>query len=180
MHRSAALLTFVVTVLVGACTWLAPAASAYPQGTCPALQLSKTETPTSTTVEASGTNFAADEDVTLYSGGTVSVNGCDVTLTGGTQVATAHTDAQGSFDPPFTAPATVGTAPITGVGASGDSATIDLTVTNGSGTGPSGGGTPPSVTGVEIAAMVTLAVLLLGGGGLLLGLGRRRSTAARS
>jgi hypothetical protein len=111
-------------------------------------------------IEASGINYCPDEDVRLTIAGTF--------------VGTAHTDFSGSFDPQVTVPGPVGDKELCGVGASGlptDQDCLTLHVKAES-NGPGG----PAFTGVQIAALVLVAVALLAGGGFFAAAGRRKST----
>ncbi|MGH8961785.1 MAG: hypothetical protein ACRDWT_11450 [Jatrophihabitantaceae bacterium] len=122
-------------------------------------------------IEVSGKNYCPDEDVTI--------------LLRGKNVGTAHTDASGAFDPGVKVTGPVGRATLLGRGASGQSLDRDslvLTVRAGTGSGsgagsPSGGGL--AVTGTELAAMIVLAALLLGGGIALTVAGRRNRSVHR-
>lgn len=172
-----------LTALVGLCAAMltlgvfgAPAAGAYPPGTCAEISVSTTTPIVGAKIEVSGSSFHANEDVSIYIGGTVTVDGCQVTLSGGIKVGTAHTDASGNFDPQVTVPNLLGTQPLTGLGASGaadDSATLNLKI-SAANTGGTGGHRPPAGTGVAIAAMLVAAGLLIFGGLALVRSGRRR------
>lgn len=157
-----------------------PTAAGYPPLLNGTVSINTTDVLVGQTVEVSGANFCADEDVAI------TVNG--------KQVATGHTDAQGSFDPPvkLTDP---GSNTLCAVGASGldddrDCLTVAVksvagAVSSGSaGAGSSGSGSGASgesngagelgSTGVAIAALSGVALLLVTVGGLFLYVGRRR------
>jgi hypothetical protein len=113
-------------------------------------------------IEASGIQYCPNEDVRLTIGGHF--------------VGTAHTNSGQSFDPQVVVPAPVGDQLLCGVGASGLSSDQDcLTLHVVSPTAPNSG-PPLSFTGVEIGAMVAVAIALLVGGVLFATVGRRRKS----
>ncbi|HEY2167320.1 MAG TPA: hypothetical protein VGH01_09160 [Jatrophihabitantaceae bacterium] len=113
-------------------------------------------------IEASGIQYCPNEDVRLTIGGHF--------------VGTAHTNSGQSFDPQVVVPAPVGDQLLCGVGASGLSSDQDcLTLHVVSPTAPNSG-PPLSFTGVEIGAMVAVAIALLVGGALFATVGRRRKS----
>jgi hypothetical protein len=140
--------------------------SAYPPSPHATIMASTTTPQVGETIEASGTSYCPDEDVAL-------------TLDG-SPVGTAHTDGQGSFDPPVVVNKAGSALQLCGIGASGladDRDCITLSTAAGAVTPPnhggSGGGT--AFTGFDIAALCLLAaILLLGGGGLVVASRRKR------
>jgi hypothetical protein len=153
--------------VAGACS-----ADAYPPSPHATIMASTTTPKVGETIEASGTSYCPDEDVAL-------------TLDG-TGVGTAHTDAQGAFDPPVVVNKAGNALQLCGIGASGLAADRDcITLStaagsqppggNGTGAGSSGGGT--AFTGSDIAALCLLGAVLLFGGGALVAVGRRRRLA---
>jgi hypothetical protein len=149
----------------------------YPVGVGATISASTTTPYVGQTIKVGGRNFGADEDVVIS--------------IGGTRVATAHTDVMGSFDPQVVVPGPAGDQELSGVGASGsacdaDSLTLHVRVGaavepiavgprgGGSGIGAGSGGL--AFTGVQIAAMVAAAAVLLGVGAFLVTAGRRRRT----
>ena len=113
-------------------------------------------------IEASGIKYCHNEDVRLTIAGQF--------------VGTAHTDNNGSFDPQVVVPGPVGDKLLCGVGASGLSEDQDcLTLHVVSPTGPNSG-PPLSFTGVEIGAIVAVALALIVGGVLFATVGRRRKS----
>lgn len=123
-------------------------------------------------IEVSGVGYCIDEDV-------------DITIAG-QHVGTAHTNNQGSFDPSVVVPGPAGTKQLCGIGASGLKADSDCLTLNAEGTGnessgapgtSSGGGT--AFTGVEIALLVALALLLLAGGVAFSTAGRSRKSVSQ-
>ncbi|PZS18054.1 MAG: hypothetical protein DLM57_06965, partial [Pseudonocardiales bacterium] len=98
----------------------------------------------------------------------------------GSSVGSATTDAAGAFDPNVTTPDLVGAQTLTGTGAtSGLSASLTLTIRDC--VAPAGvGGGGLAVTGVQIAGITLLAVLLLGAGVFFVTAGRRRKSAVRA
>lgn len=182
MRRLARFITALLCLL-GATLVGAMAAHAGPYGhDCADISASTTAPNPGQSIEVSGAKYEAGEDVAIYIGGTASVTVvndiCQVTLTGGTRVGTAHTDSSGAFDPSVTVPESLsGDQPLTGIGASGDSfdrATITLTI-GGSDNGGTGGNNGTSFTGVEVMALLVTAGLLLLGGVALARAGKRRT-----
>jgi hypothetical protein len=170
--------------LVGAALVGASAAQAGPYSKdCAEISASTTTPNPGEQIEVSGSHYEANEDVAIYIGGTATVTEvnsvCQVTLTGGIRVGTAHTNSNGSFEPAVTVPDNLsGDQPLTGIGASGDvfdRASITLTIggNNNGGTGGNNGGT--SMTGVEVLALLVTAGLLLVGGVALARAGKRRT-----
>jgi hypothetical protein len=147
---------------------------AYPPSPHATIMASTTTPTVGETIEASGVKYCANEDVAL-------------TLDGAA-VGTAHTDGQGSFDPPVVVNKAGSALQLCGIGASGlptDRDCITLSTTsNNQGTGggsnnSNGGGT--AFTGLDVAALCLLAaVLLLAGGGLVVSSRRKRVAATRS
>ena len=149
--------------------------AAAPSGTCPgpaepitpaATIMSSTTTPTSgETIEASGAHYCFNEDV-------------NITL-GGHHVTTTHTNGSGSFDPPVKVNYPAGTkVELCGIGATGlsnDQDCLLLTVSGGLGSSPETTHHKPSITGVEIAGLIVLALALLAGGVAFTVAGKRRS-----
>jgi hypothetical protein len=160
----------------------AAATTSAASGNCPGSQyppqqatiMASTTTPNiNQTIEVSGINYCPNEDVTL--------------TIRGQYVGTAHTDSQGSFDPPVVVPGPAGQAVLEGVGASGLPTDKDSLILTIRGTTPAGGSetTVPgggglSHTGVAVAGLIAIAVVLLGGGALLSGAGRRRRAGTHS
>jgi Bacterial Ig domain len=154
----------VATVLVS--IFAAGSAGAYPPGTAPTLSLSSSTVGPGGSVTSSGNNFVPGSSVT-------------VTLDNGTTLATLTADANGAFSASITIPAgtAAGDHTLTATDATGESATAALTVTAagaGGGAGGGGGGGLAN-TGVAIASIGGVGLLLLIGGGLMLLAGRRRS-----
>jgi hypothetical protein len=145
-----------------------PGTCGYPPALCQAHIFSSTTAPTpGQTIEASGKDYHPNEDV-------------DLTI-GGIHVGTAHTDANGNFDPAVVVPASLrGDQPLTGRGASGqpndvDSVVLHIQVAGASGSSSSGG---LASTGVEIAAFSAVGVALIAGGVAFAVAGRRRRASA--
>ena len=143
-----------------------PGAPAYPPHP-DATILSSTTTPAiGQKIDASGIVYCPNEDVRITIAGAF--------------VGTGHTDSSGSFDPQVvTVPGPAGDKQMCGVGASGlsndqDCLTLHVGASN---TTPNGGGL--ASTGVEIAAIVGVAVILLAGGAFFATAGRRRKPSAR-
>jgi hypothetical protein len=132
--------------------------------------MSSTTTPAvGETIEASGTHYCPNEDVQL------TLDGADV--------GTAHTDAQGAFDPPVVVNKAGSALQLCGIGASGladdrDCITLNTRAAaaagngNGNGSGNAGGGT--ALTGLDVAGLVALGVVLLVGGAALVATSRRK------
>jgi hypothetical protein len=141
--------------------------SPYPPSPNATLQVSTTNPVVGARIKVGGIRFCANEDV-------------DITISG-KHVATAHTDAAGSFDPYVTVPGPAGTKPVCGIGASGLASDRDCLTINAQATGTtvqpgSNGGT--AMTGVRIALLCVVALALLVAGGALATAGRRRSTVS--
>lgn len=146
-----------------------PGATTYPPSPG-ATVMSSTTTPfIGQTIEVSGKGYCPDEDVALF--------------IGSTRVGTAHTDANGSFDPPAKVPGPVGQATLLGRGASGlslDRDTLVLTIRAASSSTPGSPSGEPglALTGTELTGLIVLAALLLGGGGVMLYAGRRKRSVS--
>jgi hypothetical protein len=137
----------------------------YPVQICQAHIMSSTTTPfQGQTIEVSGLGYQPNEDVAL--------------TIGGIPVGTAHTDADGNFDPPAVVPASlIGDQPLTGRGASGqpydvDSLILNIRAAGAGGSSSSSGGL--ASTGVDILTGVAVALALIGAGVLFARGGRRR------
>jgi LPXTG-motif cell wall-anchored protein len=141
----------------------------YPVQICQAHIMSSTTTPLQgQTIEVSGLGYQPNEDVAL--------------TIGGIPVGTAHTDADGNFDPPVVVPATlIGDQPLTGRGASGQPYDVDSLILNiraaGTGGSSSSGGGGLASTGVEIAAFSAVGAALIIAGIAFAVFGRRRRSA---
>ncbi|MDT4906698.1 MAG: hypothetical protein QOH52_4714 [Pseudonocardiales bacterium] len=129
----------------------------YPPSPNATIRSSSTTMKVAETIEASGIHYCPDEDVRLTIGGKF--------------VGTAHTDAAGAFDPPVVVPGPAGSKQLCGVGASGlstdrDCLTLVARAAGSSGLagagGNTGGGT--AFTGVEVALLCAVALLLIAGG----------------
>ena len=164
---------FAVPVAAQAHPVAAKAVTAAPKQVCPhptpyppspnaTVQSSTTRPRVGQHIEASGIHYCPNEDVTITIAGQF--------------VGTGHTDNAGTFDPGVVVPGPPGKKQLCGIGASGLSRDRDcLTLfVQGSGTGgqSSGGGT--SFTGVEIGAMIAVAIALLVGGVVFARAGARR------
>jgi hypothetical protein len=158
---------FLVTIAFGS----SPATAApYPPTGTAAVTVSSTTPCTGQSIKVGGTNFGANEVVTL-----------DIA---GTAVGSATTDADGSFDPSVTTPDLVGGQSLTGTGqTSGLTASLTLTIRDcaaaGGASGGGGGGGLAS-TGVKIAGLSLFAAALIGLGLFFATAGRRRKSAARA
>lgn len=145
-----------------------PGSQAYPPTADATVEASSTAPAAGASIEVSGVHYCGNEDVTI-------------TIAGKT-AGTAHTDAQGSFDPEVVVPGPSGAKQLCGVGASGLAADADcltLTVqTAGGQAEPASGGT--AFTGADIALIVAVAVLLLAGGVAFSTAGRRRRKSTTS
>jgi hypothetical protein len=137
--------------------------NAYPPAPHAMIAASTTTPSVGETIEASGTAYCPDEDVRL--------------ILAGTFVGTTHTDGNGAFDPPVKVTRT-GKLQLCGIGASGlpnDRDCLILTVKS-RGTGGAHkhrhGGT--SFTGVDVALLCLLAVVLVAGGWAFAAAGRRK------
>jgi hypothetical protein len=156
-------------------------ASAYPPESGPTLMVSTTTPYQGQTISTSGTGFCPDETVTLTIGATV--------------MATTHTDGGGTFDPPIHITQDPGRYRLVATGKLGDRASVGLQVRSGSAVAPvsvhrpaanghalagAGSGTGGlAFTGTDVAMLVALAAILLGGGGYLAYAGRRRRLLRR-
>jgi hypothetical protein len=164
----------VVPVAAQAHPVAAPAASVLKKQVCPhpkpyppsphaTVQSSTTHPRVGQHIEASGIHYCPNEDVTITIGGHF--------------VGTGHTNGVGTFDPDVIVPGPTGQKLLCGIGASGLSRDRDcLTLfVQGSGTsGQGGGGGGTSFTGVEIGAMIAVAIALLVGGVVFARAGARR------
>jgi hypothetical protein len=148
-------------------------AAAYPPGANATLQVDTTNPVIGETIKVSGIKFCPNEDV-------------DITIEG-VFVATAHTDARGAFDPEVKVTGAAGEKQVCGVGASGlasdrDCLTINARAATSIQNPAPGKDTDtgnPAMTGVEIALLGVLALVLVVGGVLFTTIGRRRNSAAR-
>jgi hypothetical protein len=117
-------------------------------------------------LEISGIGYCPDEDV-------------DLTIAG-QHVGTAHTDSAGSFDPQvITTPGPPGQKQVCGLGASGlatdrDCLLIHVQAAGGSSAAPPGRGGDTAFTGVQIALVGLLALVLVVGGVVVTTLSRNR------
>jgi hypothetical protein len=175
-----------VGLFVPASASAAPAASCnftfppYPPGQGKAQIAVNTTVPNpGETIEVSGQHYIGSESVKIYIGGTLG-DDCDPTsYHGGIFVGTAHTNAQGAFDPPVVTPNLSGAQLLIGIGASGKPYDFDFLTLHIGGTSPTGTGTgphTPAMTGVDVALLVVAGgVLLIVGYAFIRG-GRRRAT----
>jgi hypothetical protein len=138
---------------------------AYPPSPNATVQINTTNPFVGETVKVSGINYCPNEAV-------------DITIAG-QHVGTGHTDANGSFDPNVVVPGPAGDKQVCGIGASGLSNDQDCLTINVRATGathqPGGGGT--AMTGVEIALLGLLALVLVVAGVVMTTLGRHRRAA---
>ena len=116
-------------------------------------------------IEASGIRYCPDENVRLTIGGQF--------------VGDAHTNGAGKFDPQVTVPGPAGDKLLCGVGASGLPHDQDCLTLHVRAAGPNSG-PPLSFTGVEIGAIIAVALALLVGGVLFATAGRRRTGKSRA
>lgn len=134
---------------------------------CQAHIMSSTTTPfQGQTIEVSGKTYHANEAVTLTIGGIF--------------VGTAHTDANGNFDPPAVVPVSLlGDQPLTGRGASGQANDVDSLVLHITAAGVEATGSTSGLpnTGVDILTGVAVAIALIGAGILFTRGGRRRRSS---
>lgn len=134
----------------------------YPDGQHARVQVDRTVVYVGGPLEVSGDVYCPNENV-------------DITIAG-QSVGTGHTDDQGHFDPRrVTAPGPPGTKELCGIGASGkpfDQDCLDITVRANGGPNNHGGGT--AFTGVQIALLGLLALMLVVGGVVVTTLGRNR------
>jgi hypothetical protein len=157
--------------------------SAYPPTPDATVQSNTTMPRAGDSIEVSGTHYCADEDVTITIGGHV--------------VGTAHTDAQGAFDPKVAVPGPAGDHRLCGTGASGLDADRDClnltTLTTGAAGGAaastsaepgagggSGGGGGTAFTGTDAALLVALALILVAGGVAFSTAGRRHKSMSQA
>lgn len=136
----------------------------YPFGPDATVQVDTTQPSVGDKIEVSGIKYCPNEDV-------------DITIAG-KHVGTAHTDADGSFDPTVETPGPAGSKQLCGIGASGLSRDADCLTINvgGSSPGAPSGGTP-AFTGVEIALLGFVALAAIVGGIVFTTLGRNRRSA---
>jgi hypothetical protein len=154
--------------------------SAAEAGTCPgqtyppepnATVMASTTTPfAGQKIEASGTVYCPDEDVTLTIAGKF--------------VGTAHTDASGAFDPQVVPSGPPGDKQLCGIGASGlsndqDCLTLHVTAGHGVEAAGTGGGGGLAFTGAQVTGLIALAVVLVVGGAFFTAAGHRRKSHAR-
>jgi hypothetical protein len=140
-----------------------PKPKPYPPAPSATVQVNTTRPIVGETLEISGIAYCPDEDVEL--------------TIAGEHVGTAHTDAQGNFDPPVTTPGPPGQKQVCGIGASGlatdrDCLLIEVPDAAGSPPPDEGGGT--AFTGVQIALLGLAALVLIVGGVVLTTLTRNR------
>ncbi|HEU5006512.1 MAG TPA: hypothetical protein VFT67_06045 [Jatrophihabitantaceae bacterium] len=151
----------------------------YPVKAGATLSVSTTTPYSGQTIDVSGSNFQAGENVTIKLNGKA--------------VATVKADSKGSFRTSFKVTGPPGKFVLTATGTVCGVAGLLLTVRAGSGvggvsasqspgagaggaaTGQGGGGL--AFTGVDVALLLLVAVALLGGGGFMLRAGRRRHAA---
>jgi hypothetical protein len=147
-----------------------PNAPAYPPAPDATVEVDTTELHVGDPLEISGIRYCPNENV-------------DLTIDG-QHVGTGHTDGDGDFDPQVTTPGPSGTKQLCGVGASGlpkdwDCLTIDVLGGTGSsaaeaGPPPQGNGGGTAFTGVQIALLGVLALVLVVGGVVVTTVGRNR------
>ena len=133
----------------------------YPDGQHAMVQVDRNVLYVGDSLEVSGIVYCPNENV-------------NITIAG-RSVGTGHTDDQGSFDPRVTAPGPPGTKELCGIGASGkpfDQDCLDIKVRANGGPNNHGGGT--AFTGVQIALLGLLALILVVGGVVVTTLGRNR------
>jgi hypothetical protein len=158
--RRASLAALFVVVTVLASLFAAGSAGAYPPGTAPTLSLSTNVVQAGGSVRLCGDHFVPGSTVTV--------------ALDGTTLATGTAGANGSLCVTVTIPAgtAAGAHTLSATDTAGESATAALTVTA---AGAGGGGGGLANTGVAIASIGGLGLLLLIGGGVMLLAGRRRS-----
>lgn len=140
-------------------------ASAYPEGTNPAITLDHNQGPRGDSVKVTGTGFTPGTADLTFNSASVSLGSVTV-------------DSAGNFVKTITVPGTVALGAHTveaSEAAHGEDATAPFTVIAG-GTGGTGGGL--ANTGVAVVGIAALGLVLLVGGGLMLMAGRRRKVAA--
>lgn len=140
---------------------------AYPPGPDATVQINTTNPVVGETVKVSGIRYCPNEDV-------------DITIAG-QHVGTGHTDGNGTFDPNVKVPGPTGQKQVCGIGASGLAADRDCLTINvraeGSTSNPGTNG-GPAMTGVEIALLGLLALVLVVAGVVFSTLGRHRKASA--
>jgi hypothetical protein len=138
----------------------------YPDGQHAAVQVNTTVPHVGDPLEVSGIVYCPNEAVRIF--------------IAGERVGTGHTDAHGRFDPPIITPGPPGPKRLCGNGVSGFAFDRDCLVIHVQGSGGSspagptnhGGGT--AFTGVQIALLGLLALVLVVGGVVVTTLGRNR------
>ncbi len=149
--------------------------SGYPVKAGATISVSTTNPYHGQTIVVTGSNFRAGEVVTIY--------------LGATQAAQTHADSKGGFRISLRVTSAAGKVQLRAVGAVCGSAALSLLVRSASGVEPtSAQNTPPGAgsgaagnsagglafTGLDIAALIALAIALLAGGLYLTRAGRRR------
>lgn len=135
----------------------------YPFSPAATIEVSATAPTAGSSIEVSGAHYCPDEDVSL--------------TIGGTGVGSGHTDASGRFDPAVTVPSRSGAVQLCGSGETQVSANSDcltLSVQSAAAVGKnsfSSGGT--ASTGVRVALIAAVALLLIAGGVAFATAGRR-------
>jgi hypothetical protein len=142
-----------------------PQPQPYPPGPHATVQVNTTNPFVGETIEVSGINYCPNESV-------------DIQIEG-KHVATAHTDSTGAFDPPAVVPPPAGAQQVCGIGASGlstdqDCLTINVRAKSNATTPPSNTNGGTASTGVKIALLGLLALVLVVSGVVLATLGRNR------
>jgi hypothetical protein len=165
-----ALALLCTTAVFAAAPASAVPCSSYPPGLCQAeIFASRNVLAAGDTFEGSGLIYYPNEDVRITIGGIF--------------VGTAHTDPNGAFDPALVVPLTLsGDQVMTGTGAHGtpdDVASTLLHIVGGTeATSTHKGSGPLASTGVQIAAILGAALVLIGGGLAISVIGRRRRATA--
>ena len=172
---AASLLMLLPAVVSGAGAASVPAAAQVAAGSCPkprpyppapnaTVEVNTTVPHVGDPLEISGIVYCPDEDVEL--------------TIAGQHVGTAHTDSMGSFDPEVTTPGPPGQKQVCGIGASGLATDRDCLFIQvqaaGSSAPPPGKGGGTAFTGVQIALLGLLALVLVVGGVVLTTLNRNR------
>jgi hypothetical protein len=142
-----------------------PKPKPYPPGPNATVEVNTTIPHVGDPLEISGIKYCPDEDV-------------DLTIAG-QHVGTAHTDSTGAFDPQVTTPGPPGRKQVCGVGASGlttdrDCLFIHVPAAGASSAAPPGPSGGTAFTGVQIALLGLLALVLVVGGVVVATLGRNR------
>jgi len=140
-----------------------PKPKPYPPSPSATVQVNTTVPNVGETLEISGISYCPDEDVEL--------------TIAGQHVGTAHTDAAGNFDPPVTTPGPPGQKQVCGIGASGlatDRDCLLIEVQGGGETTPPGDHGGTAFTGVQIALLGLVALMLIVGGLFLTTMSRNR------